>query len=166
MGKRSNAHTRSSSPNQKTVHHMVPRSRCPPGISQYGNVVKLERRYHAAWHALFSNMTPFEIVVFLVGEIAHRDYFIRVEIQVTWRGIQERYKSWCPLSRVKPLPIQLPYEWNELRTRAWALLFGSRDLYSVIHEILLSGRWAPQRYFRKIDVMIDYHGRRISLKRR
>ena len=46
-----------------TEHHICPRSR--GGESIGSNVIMVEQRIHNAYHALFSNLTPAEIPVYL-----------------------------------------------------------------------------------------------------
>ncbi|MDE1970845.1 MAG: hypothetical protein KGI50_04710 [Patescibacteria group bacterium] len=54
---------------EKTVHHLIPRSRCDElGIKQKSdkrNLKKINGKLHIAWHTLFTNRTPYEVVYFL-----------------------------------------------------------------------------------------------------
>jgi hypothetical protein len=51
---------------EKTTHHILPSSR--GGSNDKKNIVKVEDRYHRSYHHLFSNMTPDEVIKFLVEE--------------------------------------------------------------------------------------------------
>lgn len=52
-------------------HHVVPRSRCA-GLKinpeRKGNVVWVNAEAHQTYHKLFGNMTPREILIYLVEE--------------------------------------------------------------------------------------------------
>lgn len=51
-------------PNTNT-HHVWPRSR--GGTDHKRNLVTIDQRLHARYHTLFANLTPHEILDFLVG---------------------------------------------------------------------------------------------------
>ena len=52
--------TKPANPNQKTRHHIIPRSR--GGKSLENNTCIVIRKNHEAYHELFGNMTPDEII--------------------------------------------------------------------------------------------------------
>ncbi len=151
MGKRA----KSDDPSQMTSHHKVPRSRCKKGMPQPDNLVRLARRYHEAWHTLFGNMTPFEVVILLVEECAPVGYFRRVTVDVCWQGSEEKYDYWHLRMGQRRPQVPRPYHMNEVRKRVWTVLFGDRNWYSIVQEVLVTGRWAPQGYFRTIYVQVD-----------
>ena len=143
------------SPTQKTKHHKVPRSRCIDGVSQPDNIAKIERCYHEAWHTLFSNRTPFEIVVLLIEKVFPHGMVKSASIRVMWQGRTEEYSYFYRESH----PLFEP--WNLDRpaaSEAWALLFGSRSLYSVLNELLTASRWSPRGYFTMVQVVVKDHG--------
>lgn len=54
---------------KKTIHHLVPISRCRSlGLnpSDGRNLIKINCQMHEAWHTLFGNMTPEEVVLFVI----------------------------------------------------------------------------------------------------
>lgn len=53
----------SKHPKAITIHHIIPKSR--GGDDSEGNVSKIVDYYHAKFHELFGNMTPFEVLAFL-----------------------------------------------------------------------------------------------------
>lgn len=50
-------------------HHIVPRSRFPRDTPKrkkdWNNIVELDEKFHAAWHACFANLTPEEAIEFI-----------------------------------------------------------------------------------------------------
>ena len=52
--------------NAKTKHHIIPRSRY--GGNEDYNICMVEERKHRLYHELFSNLTPAEIVEYLIKE--------------------------------------------------------------------------------------------------
>ncbi len=53
----------------KTIHHLIPRSRCEElGIAVKNdkrNLKKITDKLHTTWHALFVNLTPYEVIQLL-----------------------------------------------------------------------------------------------------
>jgi len=48
-------------------HHIIPRSR-RSGRNNKNNIVSVDKKQHEHYHALFANMTPDEILKYLVEE--------------------------------------------------------------------------------------------------
>jgi len=72
-----------------SIHHLVPRSRLPNDMIQCLNPINTAKKLnfvHRAWHQIFSNLTPFEAIVFYITTIAPSD-FIYAEISVFWEGV-------------------------------------------------------------------------------
>jgi hypothetical protein len=57
--------------NQITRHHIIPRSR--GGRTIEDNIAHVPNREHEAYHALFSNRTPDEILRYLVDDFWNGD---------------------------------------------------------------------------------------------
>lgn len=53
-------------PRGLTNHHMIPRSR--GGTDDEQNIKLVTRTVHEAWHALFKNMKPNEVVALLLSD--------------------------------------------------------------------------------------------------
>ena len=54
---------------KNTTHHLVPRSRCRElrlNGNQKGNTAIVPNNKHEAWHILFGNMTPEEIILHII----------------------------------------------------------------------------------------------------
>ena len=52
-----------------TVHHLVPRSRCGELFlhkDDQRNKKNIRKKSHQAWHTLFENMTPEEVILFVI----------------------------------------------------------------------------------------------------
>lgn len=147
--------SRSKSPTQMTRHHKVPRSRCVDGADQPDNVVEIERRYHEAWHTLFSNRTPFEIVVLLIEKLFDHGTVRSAAISVAWQGRSEEYTYFFRHRHppFEPWSLERPAQ-----SEAWELLFGDRSYYSVLHEILTASRWSPAGYFQMVQIVVKDHG--------
>lgn len=62
---------------QKTDHHIIPRSR--GGDSSRKNICRVSRKEHELYHQIFSNKTPQEIIDYLVNTF--------------WNGDREYIKS-------------------------------------------------------------------------
>ncbi len=147
--------TGSKSLTQKTRHHKVPRSRCVGGEDQPDNIAKIERQYHEAWHTLFSNRTPFEIVVLLVEKLFPHGMVRSAAIIVEWQDRSEKYSYFYRQGHppFEPWSLERPAQ-----SEAWELLFGSRSNYSVLNEILTASRWSPRGYFAMVQVVVKDHG--------
>jgi hypothetical protein len=50
----------------RNIHHIIPSSREPLLRNDPDNVVLIDEKLHTKYHALFENMTPPEIIDFLV----------------------------------------------------------------------------------------------------
>ena len=62
-----------------TLHHLVPRSRCK-SVSLYPhdkrNLMTLNGVKHEAWHTLFSNMLPEEVLIYVANNfVPDLDYY-------------------------------------------------------------------------------------------
>ena len=55
-------------------HHIIPRSRNKKKAKDPHNIVKVKRDRHSAYHFLFDNLTPDEIIKMLVNEFWGGDY--------------------------------------------------------------------------------------------
>ncbi|MBI5153168.1 MAG: hypothetical protein HZA36_01785 [Parcubacteria group bacterium] len=66
----------------KTSHHLIPRSRCEElGIinkNDKRNLKKINGKLHTTWHALFVNLTPYEVIqlLYMLYRFRQEDLFI------------------------------------------------------------------------------------------
>ena len=51
-----------------TKHHCYPRSRCPELSRVKWNIKEIPAKKHRAWHLLFGNATPEEVVIMIITE--------------------------------------------------------------------------------------------------
>lgn len=100
-------------PNELTVHHLVPRSR--GGTNDSWNKKKIPNKIHEAWHRLFINRKPREIVTVLkaleekMGPGGGKEFFVCVN--------------------------------REANETAWRLIFKNADIQEVIRVI--KSDWSP-----------------------
>ncbi len=86
--------TQPRNPNELTVHHLIPRSR--NGTDDSWNKKKIPHKIHEAWHRLFINRKPREIVTVLkaleekMGPGGGKEFFVcvnRKANEAAWRLI-------------------------------------------------------------------------------
>lgn len=60
----------------RSEHHLIPRSR--GGNGHDGNLRELSEKRHAAWHLLFGNKLPEEVIAEMIRQWVPPDYFKEV----------------------------------------------------------------------------------------
>ncbi len=159
------------SPTRKTRHHLVPSSRCSQKETKKRKNIRLVERYlHEAWHTLFVNMTPFEIVVCIVKLWSPPNYFSQVTIKAGWEDNIYEFHSHSDQSTPEKTP-QSPfpdyhisnilmiavYEDNFHKyPHLWHRLFGNKPLIGVIDEIV--NYWSPNGYFTYVCIEAKWQG--------
>ncbi len=111
--KKSRVPVQPRNPNELTVHHLIPRSR--GGTSESWNKKKILHKIHDAWHRLFINRKPREIIAVL-------------------RALEEK----IGLGGGKEFFICVNREPNEA---AWRLIFKNADIQEVIR--IIKSDWSP-----------------------
>ena len=140
-----------NSPHQKTRHHLIPRSRCSRLESHgKGNIKMVERRYHEAWHTLFENMTPFEILICLVNHWAPRGFFTQVQIRARWEDAYYTFSLKKPLQKDPLIALAAHLEKPNRYPDLWTLLWANKTWFDLVTEIVTA--WAPQSYFSYVHV--------------
>ncbi|PIR93874.1 hypothetical protein COT97_04075 [Candidatus Falkowbacteria bacterium CG10_big_fil_rev_8_21_14_0_10_39_11] len=145
--------SKAATPTQKTRHHMVPSSRCIINDEhRRGNIRIVPREIHEAWHTIFHNMTPYEIVLCIILLWAPIGFFRKVKLHATWEFSEYKYT----LGRKHKLPSRsiLVYEEQYNKYPAeWRILFDHKTFLDIIAEVV--EYWSPKGYF--IDV--ELHAR-------
>jgi len=138
---------RKNSPAQMTRHHLVPRSRCRVrGGTHTGNIRKIPRNVHEAWHDLFGAMTPFETLAYIVTVLAPPGYFVEAHFEVCWEGASYRFDLSAP-KRNEPI---LAYR-RGFNPSKWSLVFGGTvTWFSAAEQV--ANCWAPPNYFRHVQL--------------
>ena len=111
--KKSRVPVQPRNPNELTVHHLIPRSR--GGTSDSWNKKKIPNKIHEAWHRLFINRKPREVVTVL-------------------RALEEK----MGLGGGKEFFICVNREVNEA---AWRLIFKNAEIQEVIR--IIKSDWSP-----------------------
>ena|SRR3989338_1665676 len=126
-------------------HHMVPRSRCTPRMTDHHrNIKRIPRWVHQNWHTLWANMTPFEIVEVLICSIAPAGYFVSFAIDARWEG--RRYQ----LSHSDSRRAKSRHRFSGSQKEAWKRLFGGRSHFDVV--VYVVEQWAPVGYFQRVEL--------------
>jgi hypothetical protein len=132
-----------------SIHHMVPTSTSnSPLVYERANLKQLRVAIHQAWHSLFSNFTPFEVICHLIRH-APRGYFTEFRVEATWAN--SNYSFTHEEKWVFP-----PHPWIR-RHEDWNLLFGRRTLAEVVVKVVEG--WAPKGYFTQVDIQVRDGGR-------
>ncbi len=132
-----------------STHHMVPTSTSnSPQVYERKNLKRLRVAIHQAWHTLFSNMTPFEVLCHLIRH-APRGYFTEFRVEAVWGD------SFYSFSQDEDHRFPL-HPWVRSR-EDWALLFGRRTLAEVVVDVVEG--WAPEGYFTRVDIQARDGGR-------
>jgi len=58
------------------IHHIIPRSK--GGTSEPDNLIRVSRKKHEAYHQLFSNKTPDEIIRYL------KEFWFKDKLKLEW----------------------------------------------------------------------------------
>lgn len=131
-------------PQQKTRHHLVPRSRCSEQSSKmHGNIKMVPRVIHEAWHELFENMIPIE-VIWYIAKYWSSELEIELYAEVCWEG--REYK--VSLGGLQEPSVKQRRR-NEL---AWNRVFEKKNLYWAIVSIIEG--WAPRDYFKHVILKV------------
>ena len=135
-------------PNQLTDHHKVSRRHCKRGAPQPDNIARIPRWRHQAWHTLFHDMTPFEIVRWIIKTKFPTGSILSAVIRARWQSKKHSFLY-------DPCMLQhATWTMNRAQRKAWKQLFGERDSYSVLDELLTYSEWAPSGYFTEVHVVV------------
>ncbi len=137
-----------NSPAQMTRHHLVPRSRCRVrGGTHTGNVRRVPRVVHEAWHNLFGAMTPFEALAYIISVLAECGYFTEAHFEAKWEGAVYRFDLSAPKRQEPILAMKRVFrqvDWNEV-------FQGAVTWFSAAEQVV--SRWAPPGYFRFVNLV-------------
>ena len=147
--------SKKNSPSQKTKHHLIPRSRCQKGEGQK-NIRTVPRCYHEAWHNLFANMTPFEVIVCIVYRRAPVGYFSKVELDCEWENNKHSFRLESQPTEPIERMITVYAEKLDSRYSDWQFLFRDKTFDIVIAEIVTA--WAPEGFFQHVLIEGHYNG--------
>lgn len=132
-----------NAPTQMTLHHLVPSSRCRVRDGTHvGNVRRVPRIVHEAWHNLFEAMTPFEVLAYIVTVLAERGYFTEAHFEAQWEGAVYRFDLSAPKREEPILAIK-----RSFRPLDWQLVFGGTVTWFSAAEQVVN-QWSPPNYFR------------------
>ncbi len=132
-----------------SIHHLVPRSRIPEEYIQRLNPIntrKKENNIHEAWHRVFLNLNPFEILVLFLT-IIYPDIFISARIIVQWENIFSDSFILGEKRTVLPRESFSKKKYLLLRT-----IFGKKTSPLEIVEIIIRD-WSPENYFYFVEIM-------------
>gem|GEM_PF-2096496 len=140
-----------NSPTQKTKHHLVPRSRCKyKEVKGRKNIRTVERRFHEAWHTMFANMTPFEVVAGIIKLWSPSGYFINATVRATWEDCHYEFTLNGELDRQSEQMVAVFENTFEKHKDLWTLLFKNKSFVDIIAEIV--NAWSPEGYFQEVIV--------------
>ena len=140
---------RQPKPMASTRHHMIPKSRCRSKPDQKSNIKKVPRKIHEAWHTLFGNLTPFEVVECIVRYFPQKDSFIYLKMVIELQGVRQTFKLTEPKTFCDSIPHLAKFN-----MRAWNIVFSRRrTVFDAV--ILVIESWAPKGYFKEVE--IRYH---------
>lgn len=121
-----------------TRHHAIPSSRCKTNGGKHGraNILRVPHGIHDAWHQMFVNMTPIEVIAWIVRHKAEEGYFTDVHIVAEWEDAHYEFVHSSDhrinaerKGRYKPV--------------CWRKVFGqNRSLHDAVVLILES--WCPK----------------------
>jgi len=132
-----------------SVHHLVPRSRIPEEYIQKLNPVNTQKRenyIHEAWHKVFLNLNPFEVLV-LCLTVIYPNVFISAKIVVRWEDIL--FDSFVLGDKRK---IILKKSFSEKDYLLLRTIFGKKKSPLEIVEIVIRD-WSPKNYFYFVEIM-------------
>jgi hypothetical protein len=141
-------------PEQKTNHHTIPVSRITKKAKQtLGKKIIRKARLaeHEAWHYVFSTLTPYEAILFVIMRLAPKNCFRQATIKVKWSNCQHQFKlgEKCDKNLINLIDSVKPKS-QEKYDRCLSVLFGDRDWCDVIATIVT--KWAPEDYFTFVDI--------------
>ena len=147
MAKQSPKPGRRNWPPQTTRHHMVPRCRCRLRDGQHrGNVKKIPRQDHEAWHTLFGEMMPHEVVAYIVITLAERGYFNEVHLEAHWEGATYKFDLDAP-KQAEPI-MAVRRRFNKVD---WERVFGTVTWFSAATQVVRD--WSPAGYFSFVNIV-------------
>jgi len=132
-----------------SIHHLVPRSRIPEEYIQRLNPIntrKKENNIHEAWHRVFLNLNPFEVLVLFLTVI-YPDVFISAKIIVQWEDIL--FDSFVFGDKRK---VILKKSFSEEDYYLLRIIFGKKTSPLEIVEIIIRD-WSPENYFYFVEIM-------------
>lgn len=149
MSEKKQKSIRVPSPKQITRHHLIPRCRCRlRGGTHTGNIKRVQRDRHAAWHALFGIMTPFEVVTYIVTVLATPGYFTEAHVVAVWEGAN----SWFDLKRPSRRRESYVTTPRHVNPEDWELVFGVGTWFSAVTQVV--EQWAPPNYFKRANFVV------------
>lgn len=83
-----------------TQHHLIPRSRGGP--TKRENLLEVPQRIHQAWHYLFGNMTPEQVILYIATHWSPADYFDEIQLGHGRQAIRCGHKE---LARLASLSV-------------------------------------------------------------
>lgn len=141
MGKHNPASGRRAPPNKMTRHHLVPRCRSQQGDGVHvGNVKKVRRCVHEAWHELFGAMMPHEVVAYIVTVLAPAGYFTAVSVTARWEGATYHFDLDKP--KTAKAIVAVKRRFNRLD---WEMVFGTITHFSAVTQVVT--QWSPPGFF-------------------
>ena len=145
--------------NPMTVHHLHPRSRCLDVALMHikANKLKLRQLEHNAFHRMFSNMVPVEMIRHLALHWTNTTSirFTHIDIEAEFGGAVYRYRSFGPRDR-STLQTVGSYHGNTKSCRLdWIQVFGKdTDVYEAMVQII--ERWSPSGpYWRRVIIKAE-----------
>lgn len=115
------------------------------------SIIKIVERYrHQAWHALFNNLTPYEVCLFIILRLAPHQ-FIKGKIKAVWENNSYYFRLGKKIDEKTKRNIEL-LKINKNFKRYLKFLFSDRDWCNIIATIV--EEWSPNNYFRYVDVKI------------
>lgn len=142
------------SKNPLTVHHLHPRSRCmdPSLMHSKRNKLSVRQLEHTAFHRLFTNMVPVEMIrhLALYWTNAAEIRFTKIDIEAEFGGAIYRYRAFGPRDR-STLETVGSYHGNTKSCRIdWIRVFGpDTDVFEAMVQIV--EQWSPRGpYWRRV----------------
>lgn len=130
-----------------TIHHRKPKSL--GGDDGAHNLVKVPRSHHKAWHALFDNYRPDQILqkiqeywILYSNDHTHE---VRQIASSVLSSLIDLYSKKLSIEEVEIMKEKLLYHrrWMK-RSKAWYLLFGNKDIKEVI--LIINTKWLDPDY--------------------
>lgn len=125
-------------------HHLLPRSRCPERKRDSDNIRRVSQKRHKAWHRLFANMVPHEVISLIRGAYGIGLTALSKETRhLLMHGVQMKLDQ--PSSVAAIYKRGLPLGRNQRLKSDWNLLFGyDADGFTAITVVI--AEWLPSEY--------------------
>lgn len=131
---------------------MIPISRLDDKIKKSEKmIIKIvESRRHEAWHAIFNNLTPYEVCLFIILRLA-KNQFCKAKIIANWQNHFYSFKLGNDIDNKTKRNIE-SLKINKNFKKYLKFLFGNRDWCNIIAVIV--EEWSPSNYFTYVNVKI------------